>query len=181
MEFTPTSIPDVLKVTPEPHHDMRGHFARTYCGQQFKEMGLEQPIAQMALSHNTKRGTLRGLHFIPEAYGEAKLVRCVRGAIFDVAVDLRPGSETYRQWTGIELSAANMGALYIPRGVAHGFVTLSDNTDILYQFSAPHRPGIEVGIAWDDPQIAVQWPIEPTVISERDTALPKLSHIEPIS
>ena len=181
MEFSPTSIPGVMQITPEPHRDPRGHFARTYCGQQFADAGLELPTAQMALSNNAKRGTLRGLHFIPAAQGEAKLVRCVRGAIYDVAVDLRPASETYGQWTGLELTAENMVALYIPRGVAHGFVTLSDDADVLYQFSEPHRAGVEMGIAWDDPDIAVAWPIAPVVMSERDKALPKLTQIAPLS
>jgi len=111
------------------------------------------------------------------AEGESKLVRCVRGAIFDVAVDLRQGSPTFRQWTGLELNAENMNALYIPRGVAHGFVTLSDNADILYQFSEPHRPGLEQGVAWNDPDIGVTWPISPTVMSDRDKTLPPLSQI----
>lgn len=181
MQFLPTSILGVMQITAEPHRDTRGHFARTFCSQEFEAAGLELPTAQMALSHNAKRATLRGLHFIPAANGEAKLVRCVRGGVFDVAVDLRPSSATYRQWTGLELSADNMDALFIPRGVAHGFVTLTDEADVLYQFSEPHRAGIEMGIAWDDPEIAVSWPISPLVISDRDMALPKLAQIEPLS
>jgi dTDP-4-dehydrorhamnose 3,5-epimerase len=177
MEFAETSIPGVMRITPTPHYDTRGHFARTYCQKSFAEHGLEQPTAQMALSHNSKKGTLRGLHFIPVAEGESKLVRCVRGAIFDVAVDLRPTSSTFHQWTSIELSAENMEAFYIPRGVAHGFVTLTDDADILYQFSEPHRAGLEKGVAWNDPDIAVAWPVSPTMMSSRDEALPLLSQI----
>ncbi len=177
MEFVETAIPDVMRLKVAPHRDARGHFARTFCSQAFAQAGLEIPTAQMALSHNNRQGTLRGLHFIPAAEGEAKLVRCIRGSVFDVAVDLRPGSPTFRHWIGLELSAENMDALFIPRGVAHGFVTLSDDTDILYQFSEPHRPGLERGVAWDDPDISVIWPISPTVMSDRDKALPPLSQI----
>lgn len=181
MEFRTTSISGVVEISVQSHCDERGHFARTYCAQEFANSGLELPNAQMALSHNSKRGTLRGLHFIPEAQGETKLVRCVRGAIFDVAVDLRPQSQTYRQWIGIELSAKNMVALYLPRGVAHGFITLSDDADVFYQFSMPHRPGLEMGVAWNDPDIAVRWPMSPSLMSERDKNLPTLSQIKELS
>jgi len=177
MEFVETSIPNVMRVVSEPHHDERGHFVRTFCDEAFGRAGLELPTAQMAVSYNAKKGTLRGLHFIPAADGECKLVRCIRGAVFDVAVDLRPESPTFRHWTSIELSARNMDALYIPRGIAHGFVTLSDDADILYQFSQPHRPGLEQGVAWDDPDIAVDWPLSPVVMSDRDKSLPLVSQI----
>lgn len=178
MQFLTTSIPDVFKIVTMPHNDARGHFARTYCDQEFIDAGLEQPTVQVALSHNTKKGTLRGLHFIPEAHGEAKLVRCVRGSIFDVAVDLRPHSKTFRKWFGLELSAKNMAALYLPRGIAHGFITLTDDADVLYQFSEAHRPGVEMGVAWNDAEIAIEWPLAPSIISERDRTLPMLSKIE---
>lgn len=181
MVFLETPIPNVMRIVAEPHYDARGHFARTYCNDAFAQAGLELPTAQIAISHNAKKGTLRGLHFIPAAEGESKLVRCIRGAIFDVAVDLRPASPTFCQWTSIELSAQNMDALYIPRGVAHGFVTLSDDADILYQFSQPYRPGLEQGVAWDDPDIAVNWPLSPTVMSNRDKALPLVSQIASLS
>ncbi len=181
MEFAQTLIPGVMRISPTPHHDSRGHFARTYCQKSFEEHGLEQPTAQMALSHNAKKGTLRGLHFIPAAQGESKLVRCVRGAIFDVAVDLRPASPTFRKWTSADLSGENMEAFYLPRGVAHGFVTLTDDADILYQFSEPHRAGVEKGIAWNDPDIAVAWPITPALMSGRDEALPFLAQINELT
>lgn len=175
MIFDETPISNVFRVSAEPHHDQRGSFTRTFCAQEFSDLGLELPFVQAALSHNKTRGTLRGLHFIPEQQGEAKLVRCVRGAIFDVAVDLRPDTPTYKQWVGFELSATNMTALYIPRGVAHGFITLLDDSDIFYQFSQPHRRGLEQGIAWDDPDIAIDWPLAPKLLSERDASLPKLA------
>lgn len=181
MEFAETSLPGVFRITPTPHHDDRGHFARIYCRDSFAAHKLEQPTAQMALSYNAKKGTLRGLHFIPAAQGESKLVRCVCGTIFDVAVDLRPSSPTFCQWTSIKLSAENMEALYIPRGVAHGFVTLTDDAQVLYQFSEPHRAGVEKGIAWNDPDIGVEWPISPTIMSSRDETLPFLAQIDTLS
>lgn len=175
MEIRPTSLPGVMEIHPAPHADHRGYFARTYCAESFAAAGLEAVTAQMALSHNRAAGTLRGLHVIPAEIGEAKLVRCVRGRVFDVAVDLRRGSESFGRWTGVELSAANLVALYLPRGVAHGFLTLEDDTDIAYQFSQPYRPGIETGLRWDDPEIAIDWPMAPRVISDRDRALPPLA------
>jgi len=177
MQFSETSIGGVVKISATPQQDHRGFFIRTFCAAEFATAGLTAPTVQMALSHNAVRGTLRGLHVIPVETGEAKLVRCVRGAIFDVAVDLRRSSPTFRHWTGLELSADNMHALYLPKGVAHGFVTLSDNADVFYQFSEAHRPGVEIGVAWDDPEIAVDWPITPIVMSDRDRSLPRLSEI----
>ena len=120
----------------------------------------------------------RGLHVIPEAVGEAKLVRCVRGGIFDVAVDLRPNSPSFGRWTGVELTADNYLALFLPRGVAHGYLTLTDAAEVAYQFSAFHRPGIEKGIRWDDPDVAIAWPFAPTVLSDRDRNLPALADSE---
>lgn len=172
MQIHQTAIKDVFKISTSPIRDARGHFARTFCADEIAQTGLELPAVQMAISHNSKMGTLRGLHFIPEEVGEVKLVRCIRGVIFDVAVDLRPRSPTIGQWVGYNLSEENMDALLLPRGVAHGFITLSDNADILYQFSQPFREGIEIGIAWNDPDIDVKWPIEPRIISSRDKSLP---------
>lgn len=178
MKFTNTNIPGVIEIQPELHHDERGHFARTYCAQEFEKQGLELPVSQMAISHNTKPATLRGLHYIPADEGEAKLVRCIRGKVFDVAVDLRPGSPKFGQWVGLTLSDENMTSLYIPRGVAHGFITLSENTDLAYQFSNFHRPGVEKGVLWSDPDIAIDWPINPQIVSDRDMAMPTLSDSE---
>jgi dTDP-4-dehydrorhamnose 3,5-epimerase len=177
MIFTPTLLSGVIIVDVEPVSDHRGHFARWYCAGEFAEKGLEALGAQGAISRNTKRGTLRGLHFIEEHCGEAKLVRCVTGAIYDIAVDLRPASPTFKKWIGIELNGIGQRALYIPRGCAHGFLTLTDAADVTYQFSEPHRPGLEGGIRWDDPEIGVAWPFQPEIISERDNQLPYLKDI----
>lgn len=177
MIFNPTRIDGVMTVDVEPVADDRGHFARWYCAEEFARHGLEPLPAQGAVSRNRRRGTLRGLHFIEVHQGEAKLVRCIAGAIFDVAVDLRPGSPTFRRWVGTELTAENQRALYIPRGCAHGFVTLTDGADVAYQFSEPHRPGLEIGLRWNDPEVAVDWPLLPDIISERDRALPFLKDI----
>lgn len=172
MRFTATHIGGVLIVSSDIHTDERGSFQRCYCSAEFAEHGLEPLEAQTAISRNTVAGTLRGLHFIPENQGEAKLVRCVAGRIFDVAVDLRTGSPTYLQHVSVELDADSGIALYLPRGVAHGFVTLQDSCDLLYQFSQAHRPGLEKGVRWDDPELAIPWPLQPTVVSDRDRALP---------
>jgi dTDP-4-dehydrorhamnose 3,5-epimerase len=177
MIFSPTRIEGVMTVDVEPVADDRGHFARWYCAEEFTRHGLETLSAQGAISRNRKRGTLRGLHFIEAHQGEAKLVRCTAGAIFDVAVDLRPASPTFRGWIGTELTAENQQALYLPRGCAHGFITLTDNADVAYQFSEPHRPGLEMGLRWNDPEIGVDWPLRPDVISERDRSLPLLKDL----
>ncbi len=174
MEFCETKIPGVFEIRSQSHSDQRGHFTRTFCAQEFAAQGLELPVAQMAISHNIKRATLRGLHYIPAEYGEAKLVRCIRGRIFDVAVDLRPQANTFGHWIGLELSVSNQNALYIPKGVAHGFITLADDTDVAYQFSEAHRPGLDEGVLWNDPDLAIEWPIAPQVLSDRDIALPSL-------
>ncbi len=174
MQFTATAIAGVFTVASELHADMRGSFQRSYCAKDFAAEGLEPVEAQSAISRNVAKGTLRGLHFIPEADGEAKLVRCIAGRIHDVAVDLRPASPTYRHHVTATLDAERGNALYLPRGVAHGFVTLQDASDILYQFSRAHRPGMELGVRWDDPDLAIGWPEEPTIMSNRDRALPFL-------
>jgi dTDP-4-dehydrorhamnose 3,5-epimerase len=178
MEFRPTALAGVVEIRPDVLRDARGAFVRTFCARAFAEQGLELPTAQMALSHNLQKGTLRGLHVIPEAIGEAKLVRCVRGAIFDVAVDLRRNAPSFGRWTGVELTADNYVALFLPRGVAHGYLTLTDGAEVAYQFSAFHRPGIETGIRWDDPDVAIAWPFAPMVLSDRDRNLPALADSE---
>lgn len=175
MRFTPTLLPGVFEIDVERHADVRGSFERIYCAEEFAEHGLELPGSQSAISRNTKRATLRGLHVIPEAEGEAKLVRCIRGRVFDVAVDVRPGSATHGRHVSTELSAERGNALFLPRGVAHGFIALEDDSDLLYQFSQPYRPGVETGVRWDDPALAIEWPLAPQVISERDLSLPLLA------
>ncbi len=178
MRVSPTAIAGVVDIESDIFRDERGSFQRAYCAQEWQAAGLEPVEAQSAISRNRLPATLRGLHFIPEEDGEAKFVRCIRGRIFDVAVDLRPQSPTYRQHISRMLDADRGNALYLPRGVAHGFVTLQADSDIFYQFSRPHRPGIECGIRWDDPAIGIDWPVAPEVISQKDRDLPYLSAIE---
>lgn len=172
MQFTPTDIAGVIRVEPQAHRDERGLFARLQCPETFATAGFPFEPAQTSVSRNPHRHTLRGLHYQPAPHAETKLVRVARGRIFDVAVDLRPGSPTYRRWTAAELSAENLLALLIPEGVAHGFLTLEPDTDVLYQISPAYRPGHEAGVRWDDPAFAIDWPAPPALISPRDAAYP---------
>lgn len=172
MRFTPTSIRGVVIADWDAAVDERGAFARLHCPEEFTAGGHPFAPAQTSLSRNDRAGTLRGMHYQAAPRAEAKLVRVTRGRIFDVAIDLRPGSPTFRQWTGTELSAANGRALLIGEGMAHGFVTLEDDTDVLYQISRAFEPGYGLGVRWDDPAFAIQWPVKPTVISERDASYP---------
>lgn len=172
MRFAPTAVEGVLQVEAEPHADERGLFARLQCPEEFGAAGAPFAPVQTSLSRNPTRGTLRGMHYRPEPLAEAKLVRVVRGRVFDVAVDIRPGSPTYRRWTGLELAADNLLALFIPPGVAHGFLTLEPDSDVLYQISPAYRPGPEAGVRWDDPAFAIDWPERPALLSPRDAAYP---------
>jgi len=159
----------------EPHADERGFFARAFCAREFAEHGLVERFVQANLSHNPHQGTLRGLHFQRSPHAEAKLVRCTRGVLFDIVVDLRAGSPTYAHWAGAELSADNRRALYVPEGCAHGFQTLSDDTEAFYLVSAFYTPDVEAGLRWDDPRLAIDWPIRPPrLISPKDAAWPTL-------
>jgi dTDP-4-dehydrorhamnose 3,5-epimerase len=154
--------------------DERGWFARTFDAEEFEARGLEPAVAQCNASFNDRRDTLRGMHYQADPHGESKLVRCVRGAIFDVAVDLRRDSASFRAWHGVELSAENGRALYIPAGLAHGFQTLTDGSEVLYQMGHRYVPEAARGVRWDDPAFAIQWP-EPTgrrTVSDRDSAYP---------
>ena len=172
MRLVATGIAGVMRVEAEPHADARGAFARLQCPDEFAAAGHPFVPAQTSLSRNPKAGTLRGLHYQPAPHAETKLVRAVRGRIFDVAVDLRPGSPTYRAWTSAEITADNLLALLIPEGVAHGFLTLEDDTDVLYQIAPAYTPGHDRGVRWDDPAFGIAWPAAPAVISERDAAYP---------
>lgn len=172
MRFAATEIAGVVVVDIEPRADERGSFARLHCPDEFARAGHPFQPAQTSLSRNPAAHTLRGLHYQPAPHGETKLVRCVRGRIFDVAVDLRPQSPTHRRWTAQELSAENARALLIPEGVAHGFLTLEPDSDVLYQISPMHQPGHEAGVRWDDPAFGVAWPARPALISPRDAAYP---------
>lgn len=173
MILSPTPIDGVYEVEPERIPDERGYFARTYCADEFAAAGLDPVIAQCSTSYNVRAGTLRGLHYQAAPHAESKLVRCTRGAVFDVAVDLRPDSPSYLRWHGIELSEANGVALFVPKGCAHGFQTLRDDSDVLYQISVAYEPGAGRGVRWDDPAFGIRWPEPPPggrTISERDAA-----------
>lgn len=173
MKFSPVPIAGVVLVEPEPHSDERGFFARSFCTQEFAARGLNPCVAQCSISFNRSVGTLRGMHWQAEPYAEAKLVRCTQGAIYDVALDLRPGSPTFRHWHAAELSAANRRMLYIPGGVAHGFQTLSDAAEVCYQISTPFVPGAARGVRWDDPAFAIRWPdATGRILSARDATYP---------
>jgi dTDP-4-dehydrorhamnose 3,5-epimerase len=172
MRFSETRLPGVALVEIEPHEDDRGVFARLQCPDEFAAAGHPFTPAQTSLSRNPHVGTLRGLHYQAAPLAETKLVRTVRGRMFDVAVDLRPDSSTFRQWTAAELSADNARALFIPPGVAHGFLTLEVDTDVLYQISPAFQPGHEAGVRWNDAAFAIAWPGEPRLISPRDATYP---------
>lgn len=175
MIITPTRLAGVFLIVPEMLADERGFFARTFCADAFAEHGLNPVVAQCSVSFNARRGTLRGLHYQTAPHEEARLVRCTRGSAFDVVVDLRRGSDAFGQWQAFELSAEDRSAVYVPEGCAHGFQTLEDDTEILYQMSEEYHADCSTGIRWDDPAIGIQWPaVEPRILSARDAALPLL-------
>jgi len=171
MRFQPTAIAGAFVVDVTEGHDERGMFARTFCADTFAQQGLASSFPQCNVSLNHKRGTLRGLHYQLAPGEEVKLVRAVRGRVFDVAVDLRPDSPTFRQWASVELDAALRNAFYIPAGCAHGFLTLQDDSELFYQMSQVYQPDLARGLRWDDPAFAIEWPFAPAVISQRDAAL----------
>ena len=171
MIFRETDLPGCLVVEPERAIDDRGFFARTFSAQEFVERGLDANVSQVSMSHNVKAGTLRGLHYQLPPWEEAKLVRCTRGRVFDVAVDIAK-----RKWTAVELTGENGVSFYIPPGFAHGFLTLEPETELLYQISTPYVAEASAGIRWDDPVLAIDWPSMPELtISDRDRRLPFLS------
>jgi dTDP-4-dehydrorhamnose 3,5-epimerase len=167
-----TEVAGTFVVEIEPIDDERGFFARTFCADEFRARGLEACVVQCNISYNKRRGTLRGMHYQAAPHEEAKLVRCVRGAAIDVALDLRPSSPAYRRWTAVELSAENRRALYIPKGVAHGFQTLTDDTELYYEMSERFVPGAGRGVRWNDPAFGIEWPIAEPIVSARDAAYP---------
>lgn len=175
MRFTPLPIDGAFLIELEQIRDERGYFARVWCADEFARHGLDSRAAQANLGVNPRRGTLRGLHYQVAPHLEAKLVRCLRGSAWDVLVDLRPDSVTFRRWHAVELSAENHHAVYIPPLCAHGYVTLVDDTEVWYQATAPYEPSSARGVRHDDPAIGIDWPIAATVISGRDQAWPLLS------
>ena len=172
MRFTETKVAGAFLIEPEPIADERGFFARTWCREEFADHGLTGELAQANLSFNHRQGTLRGLHYQAAPHAEAKLVRVTRGAIWDLALDLRRGSPTYLAWFGAELSDANRQMLYVPEGCAHGFLTLTDDAEVAYQMSAPYAPQAARGVRFDDPAFGIEWPGEVVVINERDRTYP---------
>lgn len=172
MIFRPTPIEGAFRIEPERLVDERGYFSRIFCADEFQERGLAAVVSQSSVSYSPAAGTLRGMHYQARPHGECKLVRCVRGAIWDVIVDVRPESSTYRQWWSVELSAVNGAMLYIPEEVAHGFLTLEPASEVMYQMSSRHVPESARGIRWDDAAFAIEWPSRPNVISERDRTYP---------
>jgi dTDP-4-dehydrorhamnose 3,5-epimerase len=172
VKFAETPLAGAFVVEIEPLKDERGLFARSFCRKEFEAHGLDPAVAQCNVSHNVRRGTLRGLHYQAPPHEEAKLVRCTRGAIWDVIVDLREASKTRLQWFAAELSADNHRALYVPRGFAHGFQTLADDSEVFYQMSEFYRPDGARGIRWNDPSIGIRWPLAEPILSARDRDLP---------
>ena len=172
MKFNKTAINGAFVIDIERREDDRGFFARAWCKREFAEHGLSAELAQVNISFNKERGTLRGMHYQIAPYQETKLVRCARGAIFDVIIDLRPESPTYRQWLGVELSPDAHRMLYVPESCAHGFQVLEDNTEVTYQVSQVYSPQAERGVRWDDPAFGIEWPMEVRVISEKDARWP---------
>lgn len=168
MLFTPTKLSGAYQIDLDRQADSRGFFARTFCEREFAEHGLPLRYPQSNASFNEKAGTLRGMHYQAAPHREAKLVRCTRGAVYDVIIDLRVDSPTRFEWVGVELSADNGTALFVPVGFAHGFITLSDASEVSYQMSEFYQPGAARGVRWNDPRFAIRWPRQPSVLSERD-------------
>lgn len=172
MIFTPTKLKGAFIIDLEKREDERGFFARTFCAKEFSDNNLNSNFVQANTSLSIKKGTLRGMHFQKAPYEEDKLVRCTKGALFDVIIDLRRDSETYKQWIGVGLTEDNHRALYVPKGFAHGFVTLKDNTEANYLVTQFYTPGEEGGVRFNDPAFGIEWPIEVEVVSDKDASLP---------
>ena len=175
MIFTETKIKGSFIIEIEKVVDERGFFARTWDDEIFKKHGVNPVIKQCNISYNKRKGTIRGLHYQASPYEEAKLVRCTKGKAFEILLDLRPDSETYLKWVGVEISAENHKMLYVSGGIALGFQTLEDDTELFYQMSEKYMPDFSRGIRWDDPSIGISWPLKPTIISKRDLSFPNIS------
>src|SRR3954469_15391758 len=172
MYFTETKLKGAYTIELKLIEDERGFFARTFCVQEFEAQGLNPRIVQCNVSYNKQKGTLRGMHYQAAPHAEAKLVQCIRGAIYDVMIDLRPESATFKQWLGVELTADNRRMLYIPEGFAHGFQTLEDETEVFYQMSQFYAPQSAQGLRWDDPAFQIEWPADKRIISSKDLSYP---------
>ena len=172
MKFNATELAGVFEIESEPIADVRGDFARSFCTEEFRNAGVDFAVVQTNISRNHRRGTLRGMHFQAEPTPDPKLVRCTRGRIFDVAVDLRPQSSSFCRWIGTELDPGRQNALFVPPGCAHGFLTLEDNCEIEYLMGAPFVADLARGVRWDDPTFAIDWPLTPELMSDRDASYP---------
>jgi dTDP-4-dehydrorhamnose 3,5-epimerase len=172
MLFEATKLKNAFVIDLEIRDDHRGGFARTFCAKEFEQHGLKPVVAQCNMSFNYKKGTMRGMHYQLPPAAETKLVRCTRGAIYDVIIDMHPDSPTYLQHFGIELTAENRKALYVPEMFAHGYQALTDDAEVIYQVGEFYSPGYERGICYDDPTFSIEWPIPVTVISEKDANWP---------
>ncbi len=172
MIFSETRLPGAFIIDIEPAFDERGFFARTWSAEELARRGLISILSQCSLSFNKTRGTLRGMHYQTAPHDETKVVSCRAGAVYDVMVDLRPASPTFKQWFGVELSAKNYRLVYIPHGLAHGFLTLQDNSEVYYQISGSFVPESTRGVRWNDPAFGIEWPAAPSIILERDRLYP---------
>ena len=174
MIFTETELKGAYVVEPEPFRDDRGFFAYAFQRGEFAALGLAEEFVECYISYNNRAGTLRGMHYQREPHGQAKLVRCTRGAVFDVGIDLRRGSPTFRRWVGVELTAENRRQLYLPEGFAHGYLTLEDSSEVFYQSSALYAPEAYAGVRWDDPAFGIEWPGAGggLIMNERDRSYP---------
>lgn len=168
MIFQKTDLDGVYLIIPEPKGDQRGWFARTYCEREFDQIGFKGRWVQCNQSYTKSKGTIRGMHFQKEPHGEVKLIRCIHGKVFDVIVDLRIDSPSYKNWIGIELSKENQYMLFVPEGCAHGFQTLADDTELIYHMSYPYTPIAESGVRYNDPKLNIQWPLPVSEVSQRD-------------
>lgn len=175
MDFMKTELDGAYLIRPELLSDERGFFARTYCKDEFTEHGITNGPVQCNISFNTTQGTVRGMHFQYPPYGEAKLVRCTAGSIFDVIIDLRHNSPTFKRWIGYNLSADNRYSLYIPEGFAHGFQTLTNDCEVFYQMFSMYTPNSSGGVRWNDPVFSISWPLDVSCISDKDAAYPDFS------
>ena len=181
MIFSETRIRGAYVIVPEPHVDARGSFARLFCARDFEAHGLDATVAQISLSMNPRRATLRGMHYSVPPHAEAKVVRCVRGAVYDVLLDVREGSASFGVWIAEELSARNGVALYVPAGVAHGFQTLEDGSDVLYQMNEFYDPACARGVRFDDPAFRIEWPSADRIMSDRDGSYTDYGRERPIA
>lgn len=180
--ITPLSLPELLLITPKRHGDARGWFSETWSRRAFEAAGLDVAFVQDNQAFSARKGTIRGLHFQAAPHAQAKLVRVLKGAIFDVAVDVRQGSPTYGQWAGATLTAEVGEQLFVPRGFAHGYCTLTDDTELFYKVDGLYAPQTEGGLLWNDPDLAIAWPLDgEPVLSDKDRVLPRLKDLAPVA